>query len=318
MDENENKHLKLTLCNFIKNDIGIYRMSIIKISKMLVEMTGGLPKRIGTLLFAHEEGKIRFLETPTERFSWMHRKVEIKWKAGSDPDGLCFCSRGEFYSDLCFNNNVQEYEAVEVLPHSPQFPNHYYTWSPPADYDKPDQKYFNQLLDFFDNAENQSDKILIKALFMIPCWGGEFGTRPAFYIAADEPGCGKSTLTDVVGLLYNGMVELEPSSKAGKDLVTRLLSNEGLMRRIVRLDNLKQSFSNADIEALITQRYISGRQLYVGEGRRPNYLVYLLTSNGFKLSADMAQRCFIIRLGKPKFHADWRDKVMRFVDSKRD
>jgi hypothetical protein len=101
-------------------------------------------------------------------------------------------------------------------------------------------------------------------------------------------------------------------------LMTRLLSPAGLERRVCLLDNVKTlRFSWADLEGLITTDTISGRQLYVGEGRRPNTLTWFITLNNASLSKDMAQRCVIIRVKRPTFDPSWRENTLRFIDEHR-
>jgi hypothetical protein len=101
-------------------------------------------------------------------------------------------------------------------------------------------------------------------------------------------------------------------------LKTRLLSTEGLGRRVVLLDNLKTlRFSWAELEGLITSDVVSGHRLYAGEGQRPNLLTFCLTLNGATLSRDMAQRCVIVRLARPHHDPDWEAQTMALVEARR-
>src|SRR5262249_15916115 len=101
-------------------------------------------------------------------------------------------------------------------------------------------------------------------------------------------------------------------------LVTRLLSAEGMRRRLVLLDNIKTlRFSWAELEGLITTDVISGHRLYAGEGRRPNTLTYCLTLNGATLSRDMAQRCFIVKIARPSHDGHGEADTVPLIDSKR-
>jgi hypothetical protein len=113
--------------------------------------------------------------------------------------------------------------------------------------------------------------------------------------------------------LANGSLEISSGEDIGT-IKTRLLSPEGIMRRIALLDNVKSlRFSWAELEALITCPVISGKQMYIGEGQRPNNLTYLITLNGISLSTDLAQRCVIVKLRKPQFSGTWTETVRRFV-----
>jgi hypothetical protein len=100
--------------------------------------------------------------------------------------------------------------------------------------------------------------------------------------------------------------------------MTRLLSPAALDRRIAFLDNVKTlRFSWADLEALITGDVISGRALYVGEGRRPNTLTWFITLNQASLSRDMAQRTIPIRLARPKHDPSWEAETWNFIEENR-
>ena len=98
----------------------------------------------------------------------------------------------------------------------------------------------------------------------------------------------------------------------------RLLSPKSKGIRVALLDNLKTlKFSWADLEGLITSPTISGHQMYVGEGHRPNSLVWFLTVNGATLSKDMADRCINIKLGRPEFDPNWEADVRNFIQEYR-
>jgi hypothetical protein len=101
-------------------------------------------------------------------------------------------------------------------------------------------------------------------------------------------------------------------------LMTRLLSAAALDRRVALLDNVKTlRFSWADLEALITTDVISGRGLYVGEARRPNTLVWIITLNSASLSRDMAQRVVPIRLDRPPHSARWAEETAALIEAER-
>jgi hypothetical protein len=115
--------------------------------------------------------------------------------------------------------------------------------------------------------------------------------------------------------LVGGFVSVSPREQI-RDIQTRLLSPEALTQRIVLIDNLKAlRFSDSDIEALITTPEISGRQLYTGEGRRPNTLSWVITSNKPSLSKDLAQRSIIIRVTTPVYTPAWERDVTGFIET---
>jgi hypothetical protein len=66
-----------------------------------------------------------------------------------------------------------------------------------------------------------------------------------------------------------------------------------------------------------TTAIISGRQLYVGEGRRPNTVTYFITLNGANLSKDVAQRCVPIVGKRPDYDASWEEETIRLIENER-
>src|SRR5262249_20169306 len=97
-----------------------------------------------------------------------------------------------------------------------------------------------------------------------------------------------------------------------------LLSPEARGKRVLLIDNIKTlKFSWDALESLITAEVISGRQLYVGEGRLPNCFTVCLTLNGATLSKDMAQRTVIVKLGRPAYRATWREETSAYVEAHR-
>ena len=160
-------------------------------------------------------------------------------------------------------------------------------------------------------------------MFLTAFWGGPPGERPAFLLESDpdDPqggrGVGKSKLAQFLARLAGGHIDVRPGEDADK-LMTRLLSSAALDRRIALLDNVKTlRLSWADLEAPITTDVISGRALYVGEGRRPNTLVWIITVNNASLSRDMAKRCVPIRLKRPTHMLSWESSTRELIDGRR-
>ncbi len=99
----------------------------------------------------------------------------------------------------------------------------------------------------------------------------------------------------------------------------RLLSSTDCStQRVILIDNVKtHRFSWADVEALITSDRINGRKLYIGDGSRPNHFVVAITLNGASLSKDMAQRCIIVKLRRPKSTDAWESETAAFIEENR-
>jgi hypothetical protein len=300
-----------------------------QIHTSLQELTGGWPKRCGRLLFVPcgpAEDAAQWLETPNQTFAWIGAQLEepIQWiEQGRDK-----VSRSVF--DAHLRMAAADYAAVEAYPHSPPLTGHYYLHPPVAG---GNGERFQQLLDAFAPA-TAADRSLIQAAFMTPLWGGAPGSRPAFLIErgkADEDGeeveagdddgtglgVGKSKLAQFIALLVGSYMEVEKGLDIGK-VKTRMLSPAALTRRVALLDNVKTlKFSWAELEGLITCDTISGHQMYVGEGRRPNTFTWLITLNNASLSRDLAQRCVIVRLRRPTYDPAWEDGVRRLIQEYR-
>jgi hypothetical protein len=87
---------------------------------------------------------------------------------------------------------------------------------------------------------------------------------------------------------------------------------------VALLDNVKSlKFSWGELESIITSDRVSGKEMYVGEGSRPNTLTWFITLNGANLSTDMAQRSVIIKVSKPDRRGSWEAEVRGFVKQNR-
>jgi len=281
----------------------------------ILDTSNGWPRRIGNLLFFDRDGEICFMEKPPAFFSWMADYGSLSWRTGLSCDNISFVTKEEMMAYTV--SHCESYEDIANLPHEPVIPGFYYSWRPLEHY-QPTGEYFAKLLSFFTNVETVCDGLLVKAMFMTPAWGGPLNKRPAFAITAPDRGCGKSTLAEAVGLLYNGLIDINLSKRAEEEIIQRLLTPSARLQRVVRIDNIKGEVNSALLDTLITATHISGKQMYTGDARRVNTLVYILTGNGLRLSRDMAERCFIIKLTKPQYIADWEAKTTQFIVKYRD
>jgi hypothetical protein len=185
-----------------------------------------------------------------------------------------------------------------------------------------DGKALNWLLGRFCPA-TLIDFDLIKAFFLSLLWGGTPGARPAWLFTSvdDDPengrGVGKSTVAKMGARLVGGHVDVSPNDKM-PDVLKRLLSENALGKRILLLDNVKTlKFSWSEIEALITSDAISGHQMYVGEGQRPNTLTTVITLNGAFLSKDLAKRSVPVQVKRPEYDPTWEETTIDFIEANR-
>lgn len=290
--------------------IQIQPLCMEQIVKSIRDRTGDWPRRVGAALFVHPvAGEIQWLQSPSALFGWLGATCPPPAKFHRRSD--CH-SREEVFSEMM--RTATSYESVEVMPHEPPMAGHYYACSIPA---VGNGDALRKLVEFF-NPATDVDADLITALFVTPTWGGRGGSRPVFSITSDDGrGVGKSTLGALAGYLYRGSIELSANEDA-EEIKKRLLSPEGLTKRVAVLDNVKtRCFSWAELESLVTAPVISGKRMYVGEGSRPNNLTWIVTMNGGSYSTDLAQRSVFIKLKRPNHSGNWEETVREFIDANR-
>lgn len=217
-------------------------------------------------------------------------------------------STSEVFEEI--KRTAPRYDAIESFAHEPPFEKHYYACKIP---EPGDGLHLDDLVSRFCPATD-IDSDLIKLLFVTMIWGGLPGTRPAFLITADGGrGHGKSKLIELGAEIVGGALSLSMNENEAQ-IKQRLLSNEGVVKRVVILDNIKTNrFSWGGLEALITSSSISGKRMYYGEASRPNNVLWCMTMNGASLSKDIAQRSVIIKLAKPKRSGAWLEDTRQFI-----
>jgi len=272
--------------------------------------TGNWPRRVDNTLFVDDEKHgLGYFDRRTTAglFGWLRRHNTVDWHSGGE-----YVCQSEVFAEL--ERTAIPYEGIELIPHEPPINSIYYRCVSPT---PGDGSHLQKLLDRFRPATT-IDRDLIQAAFMTALWGGSPGCRPAFVITSDDGrGVGKSTVAEVVGYLCGGHIDVSAGEDVEK-LKTRLLTPSARTKRIALLDNVKtQRLSWAELEAMITASIISGRQLYVGEGQRPNLMTWFITLNGVSMATDMAQRSVIIKVVRGKNDGNWREHTRKFIDRHR-
>lgn len=294
-------------------------LSAREIHERLRQRTDNWPRRVGNALLVPKDETIGSLDSPSQLFAWLHTKAngspwcQVVWA----DRGVNMVSRTEFYAYL--QQSAPAYQQVELFPHEPQIPNHLYVGETiPAG----DGSALAGLMQRFC-PHDEDDDLLIQAFLMTLVWGGPPGSRPAFLITGDEHdqalgrGIGKSTLVRLAASLVGGTFDVHLQEDWGK-VITRLLSSKRSATRVMFLDNVKQPrFSWSEVEAMITAEQINGHEMYVGDGARPNTMVVAITLNGASLSKDLAQRCVIIKIGRPSHGGDWQESITRYIEQHR-
>lgn len=296
-------------------------LSAPEIAAQFLRATGDWPRRVGDQLFVpHPVRGFRWLASQNALFAWASQQLAVNG-FGNPIDwasrGNDMLTKGEFFDYLA--TNARAYEGVQVIPHEPEMAEFYYACQAPQPGQAGcDGAALARFLDFFAPATD-ADRDLFLALLMTCVWGGPFGQRPAFVFVADREderrgrGVGKTTAAQEVARLFGGFIKVRPSDDFA-EVQKRLLSPGAATRRVCIVDNVKAlRLSWDDLEDIITADWISGRQMYEGEGRRPNVLVWLMTYNGVQLSSDLATRSVIIELRRPRYRGDWKGDLDRFV-----
>lgn len=298
------------ICNAVPGKLEPTPVPMVTILATIKILTGDWPRRVGRVLFVNEhEGAVDWLESSSSMFGWIGSKSSRPANFVTEPD--CH-TKTEVFEEM--RRTATAYDAVEVMPHEPRMAGHYYACMFP---EPGNGEALRALVGRF-NPATEIDRDLIMALFATPMWGGRGGSRPAVSIVSDDGrGVGKTTLAGFVGHLYRGTIELSTNEDI-KVIKERLLSPEGLTKRVAVLDNEKaRNFSWAEFESLVTTPTISGKRMYVGEGSRPNNITWIITMNGGSYSTDMAQRSVFVKLNRPEHSGTWEEETREFIDANR-
>jgi hypothetical protein len=323
------------ICNADDDPItGLTPLKINEIIKRIKEQTGDWPRRVGSALFVDRTEVFRESDQDvqsdntestngksepsqlTHSLHWLERTSQLYAFIGAKTHSPPVFHRlpgahtkEEVFAGLQQSSTI--YQAVEILPHEPPIPGHYYACDVP---EPGTGEHLLSLVQRFSPA-TPIDCDLILCLFATLLWGGSGGSRPAFVITSDDGrGVGKSKMAGMVSHLAGGVIEISANEDSAK-MKERLLSPEGLTKRVALLDNVKTlRFSWAELESLITSPVVSGKRLYVGEASRPNNLTWIITLNGVSLSTDMAQRSVVVKIKRPSHSGDWEEEIRQFID----
>jgi hypothetical protein len=265
------------------------------------------PRRVGKLLFVPDKGGIvHYLEQPDQLTSWLARfgHVELHNMRGC-------VSKSEFYHELV--RSAPEYDSVERIIHEPKMPGAYYSC---RDVVPGDGRALDGFLDFF-NPQTDCDRELLRGATVTPFWGGPPGLRPAMLIKGMGPGTGKTEVAEKIGDLAGGTFGISPNESV-EIMRQRLLTPAALQYRVSLVDNITDKFAWPDWDSLLTAAFINGKQLYVGDSRRPNLMSWFLTTNDQNLSADASQRVVPISLAMPTYSDDWEDRIQSYINERRE
>ena len=278
----------------------------------------GFPKRLGDLFFFDETSK-KIVPIPKS-------SALSAWIQG---DGDCTLSfrKGLGYVTLealheRLHATAQAFTAAASVPF---WPKRVDVFDMSGDLPKADTKAeaFWKLMDFLCPA-SEHDRLLMAAAFIAPLYYSQTASRPAWCIdTVDAQGSGKSTVVKLCARLYGCApidVDFATLKRDETAFKKRVVSSEGRQSRIALIDNITgDSVASASLAKLITAASISERAAYGrGESSRENDLTWFLTMNGASFDADMASRCYTLRIRKP-VNPDpfWEEQVFRHIDENR-
>ena len=306
-------------------------VSIDEISKVLQKATNeGLKRLKSGVLFSVREDRstfpesdaVRIISSTEDLFAWSHERLRLHWISGREVvdrdtgDALTPVGRSEFYAH-CKNSIEPAYWGIELMPHEPIIDDYLYIHGDLPESDGTALAEISEKLNF----ATEDDHDLMLAALMTPAWGGPPGARPAFVFmnamaSQIGVGAGKSSTASLMASLWGGYVSIRGEDQ-WSDVTKRLLSDDGLSKRCVLIDNIKGSLSSAQLESGITATDIDGHRMYHGQARRRNTLVWFLTANSPDLSRDLADRCVLIHVGPPKHASDFAEWADHFVRNRR-
>jgi hypothetical protein len=305
----ERPKLALTNAEVSRGEQGevVTALTMPTIINLLKGKTHDWPRRVGNSLFVDDaKHGLCWLVSPAALFGWVGESGLVDWRRCNG----CV-AKEEFFAEL--RRTATDYVAVETLSHEPPIAGHYYACEQvPAG----DGSTLETFLDFF-RFQTPFDRQLYKGFAVTPGWGGPAGARPVGLFTANGRGKGKSKAAQCLGRIWGGIIDISPNEDIGI-VKQRLLSPDAITKRVTSIDNVKTlRFSSAEVEGLITADVISGKRLYVGEGRRPNHVTWIMTLNGANLSTDMAQRVVEVKFGEPPYDDGWDERVCQFIDARR-
>jgi hypothetical protein len=255
--------------------------------------------------YSHGESASRmyWLQSGEQFQTFISRIGKRKFDPKQDFEGTNFSTHVNVFHAASEADCIEEFKSIQIRPTEPAIQGHFTAWRPPAGY-KADGRRLIELLSFFDNAKTPEDKAVILAAILTPGWGGKpekpYGCRPMFTITANDQGSGKTTLAQVIGDLWGGWLDYHMGDSGASEFLKRILSPAALTSKVVIIDNIRTTLSDAHVEAWITTNYLSGHRMYSGEGQRPNDLIWLATLNAPRLSRDLSERSYFIELDRPK------------------
>lgn len=286
----------------------------------LFERFLGFPRRLGdnTLFdFDRDTDAVVSFGCADELFAWVGRKSNQIYDWRGKLDGAV--TKPEFFRAVM--QSAYKYEAIAKVPMWPSRNDVFYAF---RDECKPTAGHaaLNGFLRFFSPANDYS-ATLLRVFASAPLYFRPGIQRPIWVVdSADGAGVGKTTLVELVALLYRChpiRTNLRQLRMDYQEVLKNVLSATGRESRVFLIDNATGDVDCDAFADMTTASALSGRPSYGrGEESRPNDLTYCVTANNASLSDDIASRSFCIMLSRPRQSmAEWKREVIRYVEKNR-
>jgi len=148
--------------------------------------------------------------------------------------------------------------------------------------------------------------------------------HPAMMFWGNKPGIGKSLAAQCLAILKDGEQAVATSIEGGaKEVENQIASEFNDGRTTVFIDNQKGAINCPILEANMTCAQLGYRGMFVqSKIRRPNDVLWLITTNEGSPSDDLLSRCIHIRLhyeGDPASHryGATEDEIVRYMKANR-
>ena len=148
--------------------------------------------------------------------------------------------------------------------------------------------------------------------------------HPAIMFWGNKPGIGKSLAAQCLAILKDGEQAAATSIEGGaKEVENQIASELNDGRTTLFIDNQKGAINCAILEANMTCAQLGFRGMFTqSKIRRPNDVLWLITTNEGSPSDDLLSRCIHVRLhyeGDPAAHRyrATEDEIVRYVKANR-
>jgi hypothetical protein len=294
----------------------------------VLEETGGWPKVVGgsvlvprvigepvdgweDLVELVDEGEFSaWLQTAVGPLNFRKDQLSVRGVEGR----VKAVGLGDLYQWVAkVGQGVERYASVEFLPHWPMREDVLYLggWTDEGWGWGGDGEALREWAGAL-NAETEVDRAGMVVALLTLFSGVGPGGRPAFVFTSEHgKGSGKTSTAEMIALVAGGCVQVK--HRVDDRVLGAFFSESARGKRVVLVDNIKGGLSDPLMESLITAREVQGHKLYSGHSSVVNGYTWMFTSNTPQVSADLASRAVVLKVGRQRAGVDYRGWAERFV-----